>query len=224
MILTEFNLVEESTGYKQQSQHGRHSQVRIGARLPAVPNWAKYFPALAAANSRGSLFDPSMTIPKRHSAPENIVSGQHTFFVTTSTDGKRFLLQSDRMATLLIEVLFHYRDQGEYRLHDFVVMPNHFHAQITIGVNASIERAMQLIKGGFSYRAKRELGIGRTIWQRGFSEDRVSSREELLAFRKYIYENQVKAGLAKTPEEYPYSSAHPKFKRTKTAAAKAGDS
>jgi len=48
----------------------------------------------------------------------------------------------------LIDAMFHYRDQGEYRLHDFVVMRNHFHAQITLGADNSVERAMQLIRGG----------------------------------------------------------------------------
>jgi len=48
----------------------------------------------------------------------------------------------------LIDAMFHYRDQGEYRLHDFVVMRNHFHAQITLGADNSVERAMQLIKAG----------------------------------------------------------------------------
>jgi hypothetical protein len=70
-----------------------------------------------------------MAIPKRHSSAENVVSGQRTFFVTTSTDKKRLLLQAERSAKLLIEVMFHYRDQGEYKLHDFVVMRNHFQAQ-----------------------------------------------------------------------------------------------
>jgi len=61
-----------------------------------------------------------MSIPKRHSSPENIKSRQRTFFVTTSTDGKRGLLQTERMAMLLIDVMFHYRNQGEYKLHEFV--------------------------------------------------------------------------------------------------------
>ena len=164
-----------------------------------------------------------MAIPKRHSSAENVVSGQRTFFVTTSTDKKRFLLQAERSAKLLIEVMFHYRDQGEYKLHDFVVMRNHFHAQITLSEDKTVERAMQLIKGGFSHRVRKELGFKGSFWQRGFSEDRVESREEFMAFRKYIYENPVKAGLARTAEEYPYSSAHPIFK-SKTAAAKAGNS
>jgi putative transposase len=164
-----------------------------------------------------------MSAPRRNSSPDNIVSGQRTFFVTTSTDGKRPLFQTDRMATLLIEVMLHYRDLGEYILHDFVIMRDHLHAQVTIGASATIERVMQLIKGGFSYRAKKELGVTRTIWQRGFSEDRVTSKEEFLAFRKYIYENPVRAGMVTIAEEYPYSSANPKFK-SNTAAAKAGSS
>jgi len=36
-------------------------------------------------------------------------------------------------------------------------MPDHFHLLIT--PRESLERAMQLIKGGFSFRAKRETGI-----------------------------------------------------------------
>ena len=67
-----------------------------------------------------------MSIPKRHSSPENIKSRQRTFFVTTSTDGKRGLLQTERMAMLLIDVMFHYRNQGEYKLHEFVVMRKSF--------------------------------------------------------------------------------------------------
>jgi len=102
-------------------------------------------------------------------------------------------------------------------------MRNHFHAQITLSEDKTVERAVQLIKGGFSHRVRKELGFKGSFWQRGFSEDRVESREEFMAFRKYIYENPVKAGLARTAEEYPYSSAHPIFK-SKTAAAKAGNS
>ena len=164
-----------------------------------------------------------MSIPKRHSSPENIKSRQRTFFVTTSTDGKRGLLQTERMAMLLIDVMFHYRNQGEYKLHEFVVMRNHFHVLITVGQATTVERAVQLIKGGFSYRARRELGVTRAIWQRGFSEDRVRSLEEYHNFRNYIYNNPVRAGLARTPEEYPYSTANAKFRRTplKSAAAKA---
>jgi putative transposase len=47
---------------------------------------------------------------------------------------------------------------GKFRLHDFVVMPDHLHLLITVGSGMTIEKAMQFIKGGFSYRLKKECG------------------------------------------------------------------
>ena len=74
-----------------------------------------------------------MAIPLRRSDPANISAGVRTFFVTSSIAGKQRLLQSDRSARLFIDVLYHYQAQGRYRLHEFVVMPDHFHVLITIG-------------------------------------------------------------------------------------------
>jgi REP-associated tyrosine transposase len=95
-----------------------------------------------------------------------------------------------------------------FRVHDFVVMPDHFHLLITVGGAMTIEKAVQLVKGNFSYRAKKELGFTGEIWQRGFSDERVWDQESFLQHRSYIDDNPVKAGLAKSPEDYPYCSAH----------------
>ena len=86
-------------------------------------------------------------------APRRGNTGYGCYFITASTFQKRSILQSDRMAGLLVDILLHYRAQGKYLLHEFVVMPDHFHLLIT--PRESLERAMQLIKGGFSFRAKK---------------------------------------------------------------------
>lgn len=99
-----------------------------------------------------------MATPRRNADGENIVASQRTFFVTSSTWGRRSVFRSERMAKLFIEVLYHYRSQGKYLLHEFVLMPDHFHLLITVSANLSIERAVQFVKGGFSFRVKRELG------------------------------------------------------------------
>ena len=154
---------------------------------------------------------------------DRVTSRSNTYFITATANGNRALFQSERVANLLIETLLLYRDQRKFFLHEFVVMPNHIHLLLTTGRETTLERGVQLIKGGFSYCARRELGVRRAIWQRGFSEDRVRSLEEYHNFRNYIYNNPVRAGLARTPEEYPYSTANAKFRRTplKSAAAKA---
>jgi putative transposase len=117
----------------------------------------------------------------------------------------RALLQSERHATLLIDVLRFYVAARKFRVHDFVVMPNHVHLLITVHGDMTIEKAMQFIKGGFSYRLRKELGYGGEVWQRGFSEVRVDDRHSFLRHRQYIAENPVRAGLVDSPETFPYS-------------------
>ncbi len=98
-------------------------------------------------------------------------------------------------------------------------MPNHIHILMTIPGSVTIEKALQLIKGGFSFRAKRELGFLGEIWQRGFSDVRVVDESSFQKYRTYIDNNPVRAGLANVPEDYPYGTAC--LKQRKLAGAKA---
>ena len=138
-------------------------------------------------------------------APPRGNTGHGCYFITASTFQKRQLLQSDRMKQLFLDVLAHYRQQQKYLLHDFVLMPDHFHLLLTPIV--TLERAVQLIKGGFSFRAKRELGFAHEIWQPSYYDRRVRDAEEFFAFREYIRRNPVKKGLVRAAEEYEYGSA-----------------
>ena len=138
-----------------------------------------------------------MTIPYRGH------TGQGTYFITASTYLKQNLLQTERMARLFRDVLEHYRAQRKYLLHEFVIMPNHFHLLITPCPDVTLERALQLIKGGFSFRAKRELGVTGEIWQTSFYDRRVRDIEEYERFRIYIHQNPVRRGLVSSAEEYP---------------------
>jgi putative transposase len=163
-----------------------------------------------------------MSIPSRNAAPKSIEIGERTFFVTSKSIEGRSILQSDRMAMLLIDVLRVYVSKRKFKVHEFVVMPNHIHVLLTVGRDLSVEKAAQLIKGNFSYRAKRELGWQREIWQPGFSEVRVTDRESFLAYKRYIHENPVKAGLVNSPEEYPYCSLYLRKQKQKIKAAGRG--
>jgi putative transposase len=104
-------------------------------------------------------------------------------------------------------------------VHDFVVMPNHVHLLVTVPGNMSLEKAMQLIKGGFSFRANKEIGFRGEIWQRGFSDVRIVDEQSFQNHREYIENNPVKAGLASSPEGYPSRSAYLKKQRRTGAKA-----
>ena len=123
-----------------------------------------------------------MARPARNARLENVLSSAHTFFATTKTSQGRASLQSDRNATLMIDVLRSYVKAGKFRLHDFVIMPNHLHLLLTVGEGE--------------------------VWQRGFSESRVVDRQSFLKHREYIAANPVKAGLVDSPEAHPYSFSY----------------
>jgi putative transposase len=145
-----------------------------------------------------------MAHPARNAASTNILNPSRVFFVTTKTSMNKQLLQSERNATLLIDILRSLVAEHHFKLHDFVVMPDHVHLLIEVGNDMTIEKAMQLIKGRFSHRLSHEFGYKGEVWQRGFTEVQVMNKQNLDAHHAYIAENPVKAGLAASTEEYPF--------------------
>ncbi len=120
---------------------------------------------------------------------------------------------------LFIETLRSYVVARKFKVHDFVVMPDHVHLLITVEDDMTVEKAMQHIKGVCSLRLKRERGYSGEVWQHGLSEVRVDDRESFLRHREYIAENPIQAGLADLPGEFPYCFTY--LARPKAAGAKA---
>jgi putative transposase len=141
-------------------------------------------------------------------AREHATNNAQTYFVTSETWERRALFRAQPWARLFFQNLLAHRNA--YLLHEFVLMPDHFHLLLTPSI--SLERAVQLVKGGFSYRAKRELGSNAEVWQRGFADHRVRGAEDYAKHVQYIHLNPVKKRLCIAPAEYKYSSAYPGWK------------
>lgn len=137
-----------------------------------------------------------MATPLRNSRPG-------TYFITAVTWNRRRLFQTTAAANLFLESLQHYRHQGHYKLHAFVAMPDHIHLLFT-PQDIPLERAMMLIKGGFSHR----LAAKAPVWQKGFTDHRIRDRADFLHHRDYIHGNPVRARICQQAEDYPYSSAY----------------
>jgi putative transposase len=91
-----------------------------------------------------------------------------------------------------------------FTLHDFVIMPDHLHLLFTVDAGMTVEKAMQLVKGRFSFRLGKEFGFKGEVWQRGFSEVQGLGDAKFQEHRRYIANNPVKAGLVDLPESYPF--------------------
>jgi putative transposase len=134
-----------------------------------------------------------------------------TFFVSANALQQKHLLQSDRAARLFIDVLLSYRDAGKFLIHEFTVMPNHVHILVTT-INGKLSDAMQLIKGGYSYRARKQFAGTGQVWQRSYSDHCVRNTDDYFAHRNYIWQNAVKAGLVQRAKDWPWCSANGKFR------------
>ena len=127
-----------------------------------------------------------------------------TYLVTAVTAQRRRLFQVTDNAELFRQTLFDYREQGRLFLHAFVIMPDHFQALITPASEVSLEKAVQFIKGGFSFRLKGKMDV----WMRSFNESQISTKEKFVECMRYVEENPVRAKLALSADAYLFSSAN----------------
>ena len=133
----------------------------------------------------------------------------HAYFITSATAGRKRLFSSPRACRLLVSTLYELRSELGFLLLAFVVMPDHVHLLIVPSADDTIGRVMQATKGRFARKWNAANGTAGTVWQRRYFESTARTHPQLFKWVEYIHGNPVRAGLARTPEEYPYSSAAP---------------
>jgi putative transposase len=138
---------------------------------------------------------------RRSAAPST--SQRRVFFVTIATHERRPIFQISRVAELFIDTLRHYRTRGYFKLHAFLVMPDHVHLLITPETDP-LNQTIALIQNGFAHR----LASKYTLWETGFTAHPIRNLRDLETIRTYLHQTPVRAKLTTTPELYPYSSAH----------------
>ncbi len=141
-----------------------------------------------------------------------------SYFVTTKAWQNRALFRVAEIAEIVIQTMLDYRHKGEYLLHEFVLLPDHLHVLITPSSANSLEKAMQFIKGGSSYRLHQQRGRKIDLWHAGFHDWTIRDAADWDSKALYIRQNPVKAGLVERPEDWPYSSANAKLTLDPTPA------
>ncbi len=131
--------------------------------------------------------------------------------MTSVAFGRRPVFRSQAWADLFVEVCQENRSKGRFALHEFVLMPDHFHMLLTPVPDVSLEKAVQFINGGFSFRAKKELQSNLKIWQSSFTEHRIQDWDDYFHHREYIHQNPVRARLVERAADYSYGSASGRF-------------
>jgi putative transposase len=134
-----------------------------------------------------------------------------TYFVTTKCWQNMPVFQVCEVATIAVDKLLEYRSAGNYLLHEFVLMPNHLHVILTPANSISLEKTIQLIKGGTSHEVHRVRAKRSQIWQPGFHESRIRNAMDYRTKSDYVRFNPVVAKLVEQPQDWSFGSASGKY-------------
>ncbi|MEQ1758016.1 MAG: transposase [Vicinamibacterales bacterium] len=91
------------------------------------------------------------------------------------------------------------------RCWNYCVMPNHYHATIEPAL-PNISQAIRQLNGAYGQWWNRRHGRVGHVFQGRFKDQVVDRDGYLLALSRYVVMNPVRAGLAKRPEDWPWSS------------------
>jgi REP element-mobilizing transposase RayT len=115
-------------------------------------------------------------------------------------------LSDTRVARQVAEAIGTGECRGFYELSAWVVMPNHVHMLILPRV--ALPQITHWIKGRTAREANLLWGrVGEPFWQHESYDHWARNERELRRIAAYIEDNPVAAGLAATPDAWPWSSA-----------------
>jgi REP element-mobilizing transposase RayT len=98
-------------------------------------------------------------------------------------------------------------DGERYRMHAWVVMPNHVHALFTPLNGLGLAEILRSWKSFTSKEANKLLGQTGHFWQCEYFDRFIRDAEHFDNVVRYIESNPVKAGLCHSPDDWPFGSA-----------------
>ena len=116
------------------------------------------------------------------------------------------VLANHSIAQVIEQNLLHFEEK-RYKLHAWVIMPNHVHVLITPAHGVRLPIVVHSWKSYTAKKANTILGLQGEFWQREYFDRMIRSERHFAYTIAYIHNNPVKAGLCRNPEDWQFSSA-----------------
>ena len=136
-----------------------------------------------------------------------LVLSDRFFFVTCRLIRRRQLLGQAEFACLARVIAERRRKHG-FLFTAWVSLPDHWHAILLPRHPLTISEVMESIKVGSTLRINARRNESGLLWQPRFFDRALRTVKEYNEKVQYIHLNPVKAGLARRPEDWPWSSIH----------------
>lgn len=112
----------------------------------------------------------------------------------------------DSIVAQVVERILLERDQRDFAMQAWVIMPNHVHLVVDVR-DVPLATLIKQWKGKSAREANKLLGRSGRFWQEDYFDTLLRDAEHLRKAKHYTEQNPVKAFLAKTAREWRWSSA-----------------
>ena len=99
-----------------------------------------------------------------------------------------------------------YRTKYDFKLYAYTLMPNHVHLLIETTTAGSISKIMHAVNTSYAMYFNAKYDHVGHVWQGRFHSSIIDSENYLLEVMRYMDMNPVRAGIAKRPEQYDWTS------------------
>jgi REP element-mobilizing transposase RayT len=117
---------------------------------------------------------------------------------------------SDIQKEHVVEAFLYASQKTTWLLHAFVVMPNHWHALLSLGETKTLSHTIETVNRRISFPT-RQGGLSCIPWQPGYFDHKVRPEESIMDIVDYIEMNPVRKGICELSEEWEWSSKNPKY-------------
>ena len=143
---------------------------------------------------------------KPNRLPPASYRGQHAYFLTLCTRERKRLFQDPPLVDALFLILRQTCSSHFFGVYAYCFMPDHLHLILSGQTVASDLASMVQAFKSLAAAAARKIGVF-NLWEKGFYDHVLRTGKSLDAAAWYVFMNPVRAGLAKTPEDWPYSGS-----------------
>lgn len=136
-----------------------------------------------------------------------IIKEEGVFHIISRGNNKQWIFKDDEDFNTFLELLRRHKKERPFHLYHYVLLNNHFHLILESHIGQTISKILQGIKLSYVYHFRRKYNFVGHLFQDRFKSILIQKEKYLLACGAYIELNPVRANVARTPEEYPYSSS-----------------
>jgi REP element-mobilizing transposase RayT len=129
--------------------------------------------------------------------------GKHRYFLTFSTYMRRRVFHEETHVAPVATQLLRSSEEHAIAIHTYCLMPDHGHLLAEgLTIDSNLRAFMSEFKQRTAWHFRQRTG--ERLWQGSFFDHVLRPEEGIDAAIAYIINNPVRAGLARTPAEYPF--------------------